>query len=317
MIIKPTVIRQKFDRFDSSILHDSYPGIDMLQLGAGSIQGWIFSAKIGYYRVIVGSFNQDFLYEGHFNPAMLHIGFLLYSGQSVVVQAHQYTAKNISVDLGATPVHGVLPANTVWGNIYAPEKIIMKGVHYSRKRLKASPHLMIGDSEKQLIPITHVLNGWLRRPRDSWDLNETEMEEAHLQSALQNLLSTSFDEQVYQQSFAKGDMFRMALIEKLHELSRMSQTRPLSLDEICKAVGMKPRTLQKYFHELYGMGPTEYFRVRRLNGAHTDLLTDVHKVSDVAAHWNFNHLGRFSGSYKTLFGESPKITLARNNLRPK
>ncbi|MBW2660015.1 MAG: helix-turn-helix transcriptional regulator [Deltaproteobacteria bacterium] len=282
----------------------------MLQLGAGSIRGWLFLARIGFYRVIIGSFNRDILYEGYYNPAMLHIGFMLYSRQSAVVQAHRYNAKNISVDLGAVPVHGVLLANTVWGNIYAPEKIIMKGIHYSREKMKASPHLMIGNSEKKLIPLTHVLNEWISRPRDSWDINETDMEEAHLQSALQDLLSTSFDAQVYEQSFAKGDRFRMSLLEKLHKLSRISGTQPLSLDEICKTVGMKPRTLQKYFHELYGMGPTEYFRVRRLNGARTDLLRGVSKVSDVATHWKFTHLGRFSGSYKTLFGESPKMTRA-------
>ena len=309
MKIKSTVVRREFDRFNSGILHDSYPGIDMLQLGAGSIQGWIFSARIGAYQVTIGSFNRDILYEGHYNPAMLHIGFLLYSGHSAVVQAHQYNAKNISVDLGAVPVHGVLLANSVWGNIYAPEKIIMTGVHYSRKKLQASPHLMIGDSEKKLVALTHVLNEWISRPKDSWDINEPDMEEAHLQCALQSLLSTSFGAQVYEQSFSKGDMFRMSLLEKLHQLSRMSKTRPLSLDKICKAVGMKRRTLQKYFHELYGMGPTEYFRVRRLNGARTDLLRGG-KVSDVAADWKFTHLGRFSGSYKTHFGESPKMTRA-------
>ncbi len=206
MKIKSTVVRREYDRFYSSSLHDSYPGIDIFQLGAGSIQGWIFLARIGFYRVIIGSFNRDVLYEGYYNPAMLHIGFMLYSGQSAVVQAHQYNAKNISVDLGAVPVHGVLLANTVWGNIYAPEKIIMTGVHYSRKKLQASPHLMIGDSEKKLIPLTHVLNKWISRPKVSWDINETDMEEAHLQSALQNLLSTSFDAQVYDQSFARGDV---------------------------------------------------------------------------------------------------------------
>ncbi len=308
---KSTVVRREFDRFDSSLLHDNYPGIDILQLGGGSIQGWIFLARVGFYQVTIGSFNRDILYEGHYNPAMLHIGFMLYSGHSAVVQAHQYNAKNISVDLGAVPVHGVLLANTVWGNIYAPEKKIMTGVHYSREKLQKFPHLMIGDSEKELIPLTHVLNEWISRPKGLWNINETDMEEAHLQNVLQNLLSTNFDAQVYEQSFAKGDMFRMSLLEKLHKLSQMSKPRPLSLDEICKAVGMKRRTLQKYFHELYGMGPTEYFRVRRLNGARTDLLKGGSKVSDVAAHWNFTHLGRFSGSYKTLFGESPKTTRDR------
>jgi len=308
MKIKSTVVRQEIDRFKSDILHANYPGIDTFQMEGGSIQGWLFLARIGSYRVIIGSFNRNILYEGLYNPAMLHIGFLLSYGNTAVVQAHHYDAQNISVDLGAVPVHGVLLANSVWGNIYAPEEVILKGVQYSRKSLHASPHLMIGNIQKKLMPLIHMLNEWVNKSIDSWDTNETDIEEARLQGALHNLLSTSFDAQVYEQSFAKGDMFRLALLEKLHKLSRMHRTRPRSLGEICKAVGMKPRTLQKYFHEIYGMGPTEYFRVRRLNGARTDLLKGTSKVSDVAAHWKFNHLGRFSGSYKTLFGESPKIT---------
>ena len=307
---KSTIVRQEFDRFSSSILHAIYPQIDLFQMEAGSIQGWFFSAKIGSYQVTIGSFNRNILYEGRYNPEMLHIGFLLHSGNSAMVLAHNYDVNNFSVDLGSVPVHGVLPANIIWANIYAPEQIILADVQYSRKKIQASPHLMIGDSRKKLIPITQLLNEWINRSNDSWNTNETDMA-SRLQYALHNLLSTSFNAEVYEQSFAKGNMFRMSLLEKLHKLSRMSGTRPLSLDEICKAVGMKQRTLQKYFHELYGMGPTKYFRLRRLNGAHTDLLKGTPKVSDVAEKWQFTHLGRFSGSYKILFGESPKTTRER------
>ncbi|MEA3467109.1 MAG: helix-turn-helix transcriptional regulator [Thermodesulfobacteriota bacterium] len=310
MNIKSIVVRQEFDLFSSGILHGNYPQIDLFQLGAGAIQGWLISARIGSYRVSIGSFNRTLLYEGHYNPEMLHIGFLLHTGNSAMVLGHNYDADNFSMDLGYIPVHGVLQANSVWANIYAPERVIMTGVQYSRKKMKLSPHLMIGNSRKKLIPITQFLNKLMSSPNGSWNINETDMA-SRLQYALHNLLATSFKTEIYGQPFAKGDMFQMSLLKKLHELSRMYRTQPLSLGEICNDVGMKQRTLQKYFHELYGMGPTEYFRLRRLNGAHTDLLKGTPKVSDVAAHWKFTHLGRFSGSYKTLFGESPKTTRER------
>lgn len=227
-----------------------------------------------------------------------------------MVLAHNYDTDSISVDLGSVPVHGILGANTVWADISAPEQVIMNGVQYSRKEMQASPHLIIGNSREKLILITQLLNKWISLPNGSRNIHEADMA-SRLQCALHNLLSTSFNAEVYEQSFAKGDMFRMSLLEKLHKLSRRYRTQPLSLKEICNGVGMKQRTLQKYFHKLYGMGPTEYFRVRRLNGAHTDLLKGTPKVSDTAKYWQFNHLGRFSGSYKTLFGESPKTTRER------
>lgn len=183
------------------------------------IQGWIFSARICSYRVNIGSFNRSFLYEGHFNPEMLHIGFFLHSRNSSMVLAHNYDTDSISVDLGTVPVHGILAANTVWANISAPEQVIMTGVQYSRKEMQAS----------------------------------------RLQCALHNLLSTSFNAEVYEQSFAKSDMFRMSLLEKLHKLSRRYRTQPLSLKEICNGVELKQRTLQKYFHELLRYGTHRRF----------------------------------------------------------
>jgi len=106
----------------------------------------------------------------------------------------------------------------------------------------------------------------------------------------------------------------MRLLEEAHRLERMHKHHPLSLTEICKAAGMKRRTVQKYFNEIYGMGPTEYFRARRLNGARADLLNGAASISKVALRWEFTHLGRFAGSYKTLFGESPKTTRERVRL---
>ena len=144
---KSTIVRQEFDRFSSSILHANYPQIDIFQLEAGLIQGWLFSARIGSYPVTIGSFNRNILYEGHYNPEMLHIGFLLHSGNSAMVLAHNYDANNFSVDMGSVPVHGVLPANIVWANIYAPEQIILAGVQYSRKKMQALSLNLIYESQ--------------------------------------------------------------------------------------------------------------------------------------------------------------------------
>ena len=138
--------------------------------------------------------------------------------------------------------------------------------------------------------------------------------EGRLRIALHNLLSIRFDARAHEQPFATGNLFRMHLLEEAHKLARMHKHHPLSLDEICTAAGMKRRTVQKYFNEIYGMGPTKYFRVRRLNGARADLLNGATSISKVALRWEFTHLGRFAGSYKTLFGESPKTTRERVRL---
>nr|WP_258700568.1 helix-turn-helix domain-containing protein [Pseudomonas sp. B21-015] len=63
-----------------------------------------------------------------------------------------------------------------------------------------------------------------------------------------------------------------------------------------------------------GMSPTHWLRLRRLNSARRELLSRTASdttVAQVAMHWSFWHLGRFSSSYRALFQELPSQTLAR------
>jgi len=77
---------------------------------------------------------------------------------------------------------------------------------------------------------------------------------------------------------------------------------------------MSPRTLQKAFFSVTGMGPNAFFRTRLLNRArHVLLRSDPGgtKVCAVATDLGFTELGRFSVRYRELFGESPSQTLLR------
>jgi len=82
--------------------------------------------------------------------------------------------------------------------------------------------------------------------------------------------------------------------------------------DICAALGVSERTLQYSFREYVGMSPTAYLRMRRLNCVRTTLAAEDPRqitVTQVAMRFGFLHLGRFSGDYKRLFGETPSETL--------
>ena len=110
MYPKPNLALQKFTRFDPGMVHAGYPDIDIVQLEPGAMRGWVYSATIGPYRINAGSFNRTTLYEGTFNPGMLHVGCILNPGYSAVVQAHEYDAGGLSVDWGAVSMHEIFPA---------------------------------------------------------------------------------------------------------------------------------------------------------------------------------------------------------------
>lgn len=292
------------------MVHRAFPGIDLVQLESGPLHGWVFLEKIGPYHVSIGSFDRSLLYDGRYNSGMLHLGFILSEGHTGISQAHEYGNGVISLDLGASYMHEIFPAHMVWVNIAASEAVLMKGVTYSKKELQANPHLLLEGSRVELTPLIDFINEhFLKSPHQESNVNNF-IQQTRIQSLLFELLSSRFTENIYENPFVTGNKFRMHMLSKVEKLFSASSDS-ISLDEICIAAQMKPRTVQQYFHEIYGMGPTKYFRIRRLNCAREDLMHHATSVSAVALRWQFTHFGRFSLHYKKLFDESPSDTIKR------
>ncbi|RZL78923.1 MAG: AraC family transcriptional regulator [Rhodococcus sp. (in: high G+C Gram-positive bacteria)] len=78
--------------------------------------------------------------------------------------------------------------------------------------------------------------------------------------------------------------------------------------------GVSVRTLQDGFARYVGASPMAYLRGIRLERAHEELVAAdprYNAVSDIAYHWGFRHLGRFSIEYRKRYGQSPSVTLAK------
>jgi len=72
------------------------------------------------------------------------------------------------------------------------------------------------------------------------------------------------------------------------------------------------QTLQNSFKSLFGYTPQLFLRLLKLNLVHHELFESNERdttVLRVAQKWGFDHMGRLSGYYKALFGETPSVTL--------
>jgi len=90
--------------------------------------------------------------------------------------------------------------------------------------------------------------------------------------------------------------------------------QPLNMAALCKLVGVSERTLRSCCAEFLGMSPIRYALLRRLRGAHSELRDgnpDTVRVAEVARRFGFMQLGRFAGTYRAIFGETPSTTLQR------
>jgi AraC family ethanolamine operon transcriptional activator len=95
---------------------------------------------------------------------------------------------------------------------------------------------------------------------------------------------------------------------------RAQDGQDLHVEHLCRAIDVAERSLLRAFHRFFGVGPTQYLKLRRLNKVHCALQARDCKettVTGVLTTWGVTELGRFAGAYKALFGEAPSETLRK------
>jgi AraC-like DNA-binding protein len=98
---------------------------------------------------------------------------------------------------------------------------------------------------------------------------------------------------------------------KIEEAISHDLEGPIYSAELARQVGLSVRTLQNMIRRYRGMSLHQYLRIRRLWLVRRQLLAGAMSVKAVALAYGFWHLGDFSRSYHSTFGELPSETLKR------
>jgi AraC family ethanolamine operon transcriptional activator len=88
----------------------------------------------------------------------------------------------------------------------------------------------------------------------------------------------------------------------------------LHVIDLCRALNLPLRTVQRAFHETLGMGPAHYLAYYRMHKVRQALLhcdPTTTRVTDIALDQGFWELGRFAGLYRKTYGERPSETLRK------
>ncbi|MGC2198736.1 MAG: helix-turn-helix domain-containing protein [Stellaceae bacterium] len=104
------------------------------------------------------------------------------------------------------------------------------------------------------------------------------------------------------------------MMVRFEEVLAECPNRQLPLAELCALIGVSERTLRSCCAEFLGISPTRYMLLRRLKAvriALRDADPATASVAEIARGCGFTELGRFAGTYWTVFGESPSTTLRR------
>ncbi|WP_284418184.1 MULTISPECIES: helix-turn-helix domain-containing protein [unclassified Bradyrhizobium] len=110
---------------------------------------------------------------------------------------------------------------------------------------------------------------------------------------------------------------RKRIVDRACELMLATTDTPVSLLDLCKAVGASRRKLSYCFQDVLGTSPLNYWRAVRLNRVRRDLksLHDPRDgIYDIAVRHGFWHFSQFSLDYKRHFAELPSETLRRTRM---
>ena len=108
--------------------------------------------------------------------------------------------------------------------------------------------------------------------------------------------------------------WRRSVMVRFENYLEANPDQPLHVIDVCAAVGVSERTLRMHCQAHLGVGPQRYLWLRRMNQVRRSLaLADPAEktVTQIATDYGFWELGRFSVSYRNLFGERPSVTLGR------
>ncbi|MBP1884363.1 AraC family transcriptional regulator [Sinorhizobium mexicanum] len=88
----------------------------------------------------------------------------------------------------------------------------------------------------------------------------------------------------------------------------------VTIEDLAEVAGVSPRTIYYGFKQYRHMTPMKLLKRMRLNKARSDLLESSmgpRTVSEIASRYGYCNASQFSRDYKSLFGESPQLTLRR------
>ncbi len=103
-----------------------------------------------------------------------------------------------------------------------------------------------------------------------------------------------------------------AALRRVEEYIAAHLREPIALADLAEVAGVRVETLIRTFKRRRGVTPMSFVRQRRLEEINRLLLgadPQTTRVTEVALRFGFTQLGRFAGTYKALFGETPSETL--------
>jgi AraC family ethanolamine operon transcriptional activator len=288
---------------------------EIIQMEAGPMQGRLKHAMVAGLSLGFGTFSQGLVSRGIYSNERVTIGFLFGDRRSQSGRPHEISTMQI------------------WSPGAEHERRYHRGASFGA--ISAS----VDDMARFFGPDSRFSepSAWKKSGRFRAN-SQTGVTAAH---TLRSLMS-SFDRRVRGVSQAEAEFWKRSILEaatsvvaisepsdgfissperlvrRAQEYIDRSGSALVHISELLSVLHISRRTLYRAFDEVLGVPPMKYLQHRRLCEARILLKEESDPsvtVADIAFRQGFSDFGRFSGYYRSLFGENPSETLRTARLK--
>lgn len=301
-----------FDTADPTQLGNAVPGgweVEYLQLGHGRFHGHIMLGQTARMQFLTKDWNTGMLVRGIAPPGITVLGGPLRNN-------------------GPSLIRGLSIAENEIGFIRPGLELDFRSLGAEHLFMIAVPEQLLEQHAMQLLgqPLTSLSRGSRLRTRGGpeelqrWfaQLNlaalcrEPErLADPVVAGGIENRVLDGLIGQVACDERPSGAKGGVRLARLVDAYLRTNLQAPLTISDLCTAMGVPERTLHKAVRTHLGVTPKALLKTMRLNAVRKALKTAPPgtTVMDIAMKWGFFHAGWFSQDYRQQFGESPSTTL--------
>ena len=279
---------------DQSIMLDGWEQ-NYIQLEAGRFRAKLFSLSISNELCVFRKFTNRRIHKCFVSPGkQLRLATVLPNSDAAIFQGQEILPGDVFA------IKPNIESELICRGKFDVAAIELdKGLCFSAHDTHHSPFIHVKDVVKK--PDTHDFAKHLWHAFSCKEIDSTTLHSISI-PVIKALFCNDNQDCITKRDdvLSKAILFTERYFEESGELPKVP--------EIALYSGMSERSLEYAFSRKYGVSPSRFFTFRRLHGARRDIRNQKLSVTDAAMKWGFNHLGRFSGSYRDFFGELPSQT---------
>jgi AraC-like DNA-binding protein len=251
----------------------------------------------------------------HLTPRFVFVTFPVPARPAALWRGTELQAGDIMFHSRGERLHQRIPGPFVWGVIAVnPAQLEHYGRTLSGKPLSSPPEGRILRPSRRLAACLRHLHRQVCHLAETKSkiLSHFEAARAIEQELIQTLVLglTTADARTEGSAARRG----AGIMVRFEEVLANRLAQPPKMPELCELLGVSERALRSDCAEFLGMSPTRYVLLRRLREVRS-VLRDADpaavNIAEVAQRFGFAEPGRFAGTYRATYGETPSATLRR------